>query len=123
MYLVGAAHPHKDDARRILERTIAEKTRLVTDAEVFQEILHRYVAIDRKDAIKPAFDALQGVVEEIYSIEFEDVERARTLLLSRGRLSARDSLHLALMKRNGISRILTFDSGFDGLHGIERIFH
>jgi hypothetical protein len=33
----------------------------VTDAEVLQEILHRYVAIDRRDAIQPAFDALLGV--------------------------------------------------------------
>ena len=54
MYLVGASHPHKDDARRLLERFVAERTPLVTDAEVFQEILHRYVAIDRRDAIKPS---------------------------------------------------------------------
>ena len=31
---------------------------LLTDAEVLQEILHRYVAINRRDAIQPAFDAL-----------------------------------------------------------------
>ena len=47
MYLVGAPHPHKIDAQRLLERLVAERQRLVTDAEVFQEILHRYVAIDR----------------------------------------------------------------------------
>jgi hypothetical protein len=33
----------------------------VTSAEVLQEILHRYVAINRRDAIQPAFDALPGV--------------------------------------------------------------
>ena len=53
MYLIGAPHRHKDDARRLLERFVAERIPLVTDAEVFQEILHRYVAIDRRDAIKP----------------------------------------------------------------------
>ena len=56
MYLIGAAHPHKIDAQRALERFVAERERLVTDAGVFQEILHRYVAIDRRDAIQPAFD-------------------------------------------------------------------
>ena len=61
MYLVGAAHPHKVDAQRLLERCIADGERLVTDAEVLQEILHRYVAIDRRDAIQPALDALMGV--------------------------------------------------------------
>jgi len=38
---------------------------LVTNAEVLQEILHRYVAMNRRDAIQPAFDALTGVVDEV----------------------------------------------------------
>ena len=41
MYLVGAPHTHKTDSQRALERLISERQRLVTDAEVFQEILHR----------------------------------------------------------------------------------
>src|ERR1700752_3647316 len=60
MYLVGAPHPHKVDAQRLLEKLVSERQRLVTDAEVLQEILHRYVAIDRRGAIQPAFDALLG---------------------------------------------------------------
>jgi predicted nucleic acid-binding protein len=47
MYLVGAEHPHKIDAQRILEKCISDDERLVTDAEVLQEILHRYVEIDK----------------------------------------------------------------------------
>ena len=49
MYLVGAPHPRKSDAQRCLEKLISNRERLVTDAEVLQEILHRYVAIDRRD--------------------------------------------------------------------------
>lgn len=56
MYLVGSEHPHKVDSRQMLERCIADNERMVTDAEVFQEILHRYAAIGRKDAIQPASD-------------------------------------------------------------------
>lgn len=41
MYLVGAAHPNKEASRRRVERAIIEEERLVTDAEVLQEILHR----------------------------------------------------------------------------------
>jgi hypothetical protein len=69
MYLVGEEHPHKVDARRLLERLIAKDERLVTDAEVLLEILHRYTAIDRKDAIQPAFDAIVGIVDEVLPIE------------------------------------------------------
>ena len=62
MYLIGAPHPHKADAQRLLEKLVSERQRLVTDAEVLQEILHRYVAIGRRDAIQPAFEALLGIV-------------------------------------------------------------
>jgi predicted nucleic acid-binding protein len=121
MYLVGAAHPHKVDAQRALERLVADRQRLVTDAEVLQEILHRYVAIDRRAAIQPAFDALLGVVDEILPIDLETVERAKAVVLGRQQLSARDAIHVAVMERHGIGRILSFDEGFDGLPGMERV--
>lgn len=35
MYLIGAGHPHKAEAQLILERLVAARERLVTDAEVF----------------------------------------------------------------------------------------
>ncbi|MGH7278892.1 MAG: type II toxin-antitoxin system VapC family toxin [Candidatus Rokuibacteriota bacterium] len=121
MYLVGAAHPLKADAQRLLERCIAERERLVTDAEVLQEILHCYVAIDRLDAIQPAFDAVLGLVDEVFPVDLRAVERARTIVLGRRRLSARDAIHVAVMEDQGIRRIFSFDSGFDGYPGIERL--
>lgn len=121
MYLVGAAHPSKNAAQRLLERVIADGERLVTDAEVLQEILHRYVAIARRDAIQPAFDALLGIVDEVFAIEQVDVERAKDLLAGNPALSARDALHVAIMQRQGVSRILTFDADFDLLPGLSRV--
>lgn len=121
MYLVGAAHPNKDAARRRLEECITRGERLVTDAAVLQEILHRYVAINCRDAIQPAFDALLRVVDHIYPVEVADVERAKSLVLGVTPLSARDAVHLAVMHRHDISRILSFDVGFDRVPGIERL--
>lgn len=121
MYLVGADHANKHAARRILERLIAGSERLVTDAEVIQEILHRYTAIRRRDAIAPCIDALLGLVDEVFEIGLDDVLRARSLVLGEGRLSARDAVHVAVMERSGVHRILSFDSGFDALKGLERI--
>jgi len=121
MYLIGAAHPHKIDAQRALERLVAERERLVTDAEVFQEILHRYVAINRRAAIQPAFDAILGVVDDVLPVDLEAVERAKSIVLGRQQLSARDAIHVAVMERHGIGRVLSFDDGFDGLPGIERL--
>jgi len=121
MYLVGGSHPNKTDAQRILERLTRERQRLVTDAEVLQEILHRYVAINRRDAIQPAFDALLDVTDEVLPVDAKVVVRAKQIVLEYQRLSARDAVHLSVMEAHGIERILSFDSGFDGFPGIARI--
>ena len=120
MYLVGAPHRNKDEAQRQVEAAIAEGAVLVTSAEVLQEILHRYTAIRRLEAIQPAFDALLGIVDEVFPVERQDVERAKDMLLARRLPSARDALHLAVMERRGIRRIMTFDRAFDDVPWIER---
>lgn len=121
MYLIGSPHPHKADAQRLLEELIARRETLVTDAEVLQEILHRYVAIDRRDAVQPAFDALLGVVDQLFSVDRAVVERAKQIVLGYRQLSARDAVHLAVMEQNGIRQILTFDSAFDAFPAITRL--
>jgi predicted nucleic acid-binding protein len=121
MYLVGAAHPHKTDAQRALEKLVRDRQRLVTDAEVLQEILHRYIAIARRDAIQPAFDALLGITDDVLAVDRRAVERAKQIVLGYQRLSARDAVHLAVMEQHGIERVLSFDTGFDGFPGITRL--
>ncbi len=121
MYLVGAPHPHKTTVQHILETSISKKVRLVTDAEVFQEILHRYGAIQRRDAIQPAFNALNGIVDEVFPIEHQDLLLAKDIMLGNERLSARDAIHIAVMTHHGLSQIFSFDTGFDGYPGIHRI--
>lgn len=121
MYLVGGPHPHKSDSQRWLEQLASGRERLVTDAEVLQEILHRYVAINRRDAIQTTFDALLGIVDEVLAVDRAAVERAKEIVFGRQQVSARDAVHLAVMQQHGIERILTFDSGFDGFPGITRL--
>ncbi len=121
MYVIGAPHPHKLHSQQLLERCISDGERLVTDAEVLQEILHWYSAIARRDAIQPAFEALLGVVDEVFPIELPNVERAKGILLATEGLSARDALHLAVMERRKIQTIMSFDTGFDSFPGISRL--
>lgn len=116
MYLVGEPHPHKADAERLLG-----EERLVTDAEVLQEILHRYVAIGRTDAIQPAFEAILGVVDEVFPVGMAEVEEAKRIVLGGYGVSARDAVHAAVMRVRGVRRILSFDRGFDRLPGIARL--
>lgn len=121
MYLIGAEHPLRGRARERLDEAVAANESLCADAEVLQEILHRYMAIGRSEFIDPGFAALLGIVDVVYPIERADVERARRLMLTLPRLSARDALHVAVMQAHEVGQILSFDRGFDGIPGIERI--
>lgn len=120
MYLVGGAHPNRDLARQAVELAIARREPLVTDAEAFQEILHRYVAIDRRDAIDAAWRTLRALVDEVATIELGDVEAARALVVTT-KLTARDAVHVAVMRRLAVEEILTFDRDFDLVPGIRRL--
>ncbi|UQX12744.1 type II toxin-antitoxin system VapC family toxin [Candidatus Mycobacterium methanotrophicum] len=121
MYLVGSSGPHKLDAQRLLESALSTGERLVTDAEVLQEICHRYVAINRREAIQPAFDAILGVVDDVLPIDRTDVEQARGILLGYQNLSARDALHIVVVVRHQITNLMSFDRGFDVYPGITRL--
>ena len=121
MYLVGAAHPRKNDARQWLEELVSGRERLVTDAEVLQEIVRRYLSIDRSAAIQPAFNVLLGVVDEVFPVDQATVEQSKQIVLGHKALSARDAVHLATMQIHGVKRILSFDRGFDGFPGIVRL--
>jgi len=121
MYLVGASRPHKLDAQRLLESALSAGERLVTDAEVLQEICHRYVAINRREAIQPAFDAILQVVDDVLPIGRADVEHAKDTLLRYPALSARDALHVAVMARHNVTQLMSFDGGFDSYPGIKRL--
>ena len=121
MYLVGADEVAKHRARTVVEDALADREVLCTDAEVFQEILHRYTAQRRPEYIEPAFDVLRTLADVVFPIEFADVDRARRLLLTTKGLSARDAIHLAVMQARDVGTIMSFDRAFDGLPGIVRL--
>lgn len=111
MYLVGRRHPNRDRLEQFLRSN--PRRCYVTSAEVYQEIIHRYVAIDRREAIADAFDFLDVLVERIYPIRDDDVQQAHQIACRQPELSGRDCLHLAVMDLREIDSILSFDKGFD----------
>ena len=121
MYLVGASHPNKDRAVAVLTQLTREGERFVTDVEVYQEILHRYTAIHRTDAIDAAFESLNALVDDTLSFDMSEVSLARDIIASVADISARDALHVAVMRKAEVSRIFSFDRGFDACPGIDRL--
>ena len=121
MYLVGEDHPNKHRAIDAISRLLLARELLVTDVEVYQEILHRYSATQRFDALDDAFQTLDHIVSATISIHKSHIDRARDILDSVRTISARDALHLAVMELTGIQRILSYDRGLDAFPGIQRL--
>src|SRR5258708_40283858 len=110
MYLIGAAHPHKTEAQMLVERALASQDRLITDAEVLQEIVHRYASIGRREGIADALRVMLGLVDEVLPIEGRDVLRAGETARLPERWSARDAVHIAIVEGHGIRRVMSFDA-------------
>ena len=121
MYLVGGDHPNKTAVMGLLPVLTAAGEQFVTDVEVYQEILHRYHAAQRLEVVDAAFEALDYLVSSILVFERDDVLEAKDILDSGPGLSARDAIHLAVMRRAGVTRILSFDRGFDDYPKVERL--
>ena len=121
MYLAGAPHPHKADSQFLVARLAAAGQSLVTDAEVLQEILHRFIAIGRREAISPVMKVLLDLVDDVFAVEKYDELRAAEIAQNRELFSARDAIHIAVMEHRGIESILSFDADFDRWPGLKRI--
>jgi predicted nucleic acid-binding protein len=121
MYLIGAPHPRKAESQILLERLVAAGERIVTDAEVMQEILHRYTAIGRRHSIAAVIRLTLDIVDEIYPIEKRDVLRASEIVQGQSGLGARHAIHVAIIERYQIGSILSFDSDFDRWPGLQRV--
>jgi uncharacterized protein len=56
-----------------------------------------------------------------FPIDQSGVERAKQIILGHPHFSARHAIHLAVMQQQKVTRILTFDVGFDRFPLIERL--
>lgn len=121
MYVAGALHPNRAPARRFLGRVRSGEFEACTSTEVLQEILYRYSYLGRLDLARDVYDLFVEVCPVVVSISLAETDRARDLICSGLRLSARDAIHAAAMQNHEIEWIATFDTGFDRVPGIRRI--
>jgi len=122
IYAAGRDHPYREPCARIL-RVLADAPQpFVTSSEVLQEIMHRYLASGRwnlgREVVRAFAEAMRGRVEPVQG---EDVILATELADRHPGISARDLVHAAVMQRLGVSRVISADTDFDRLEGIERL--
>ena len=121
MYAVGKEHPLKAACRQAMIYIGDESVNAVTDVEVHQEILHRYLSLKMPKQARQVSSYFQEVLPRVLPITLDDLSRARELSIDYPTLSARDLLHVAVMLNNGLTRILSADAHFDLVDEIKRI--
>lgn len=121
MYLVGGDHPLKRRVIEVVPRLVEAREQFATNAEVFQELIHRYVSIGNRAQLNAAFEALEAMVTATFDVTKSDVDDARSLSAEYERLSSRDCLHVAVMRRAGINTVWSYDAAYDLVPSIVRI--
>jgi predicted nucleic acid-binding protein len=94
----------------------------ITDAEVFQELLHRYISLrnwsEGREVFRTFNVLMQGRIEAVLGT---DIELAADLTDIYSGQEARDLVHFAIMQRLGIDRIVSADRAFDRIPDVERL--
>jgi predicted nucleic acid-binding protein len=121
MYVAGREHPLREPSRRFLARVQAGEVEGCTSTEVLQEILYRYVGLRRPDLSVEVYDLFVGLCSTVFPVALADTDRARDLVRQGTPASMRDLVHAAVMLNNDVTKIASFDGGFDGVEGIERL--
>lgn len=81
MYAGGAPHVLREPSQRVIRAIAARQLDAVTDAEVFQEILYRYLHLNEREKGFRIFDnCYRLMLGRILPVADADVQRARTLV-------------------------------------------
>ena len=121
MYAAGAAHANKAPSAAYLRRVARGEVTAALDAEVLQEILHRYQAIGRWPQGRLVYDAARRLFPTVIAVDADVLDIARGLMDAHEALSARDALHAAVALRHEAVAICSYDRDFDQIEGLTRI--
>jgi predicted nucleic acid-binding protein len=121
LYAIGAESPHREPCRDALLAAGDGHLDAVTSSEVLQEILHvRTRRVNLRDGIKAARSAA-AMVAEVLPVTGDDVLAACKILERYTQISARDALHVAVMKASHIQTLISVDKDFDAIKDIRRV--
>ena len=121
MYAAGADHPRKRPSVDFLQRVASREIDAALDAEVLQEILHRYRALGRCREGRQLYDLVRRLFPIVVPVTEEVLDRARQLLDEYGDLMARDALHAAVVEMHSFRALCSYDRDFDQVRTIRRV--
>ena len=120
MYAAGGKHRNRAKSLRFLEKVARGEVAGVIDAEVLQELLHRYRSIDKWTDGRRVFDLTRKIFPAVVPVDSEVVDKARRLMDEHRHLYARDAVHAAVVLIHDLDGICSFDRDFDRLSQLKR---
>ena len=120
MYAAGAPDSHKAPSVALLERVARGEVEAVLDAEVLQEILHRYRAIRRWKDGRRVHDLARRSVVTLLPITGEVTDQARAIMDEHPKLMARDARHAAVCRVAEAHAICSYDDDLDVITWLRR---
>jgi len=121
MYAAGAVHANKRPSLELLKSIARGELEGAIDAEVLQEILHRYRAIGRWQDGKGVFDEARRLFPLVIPVDARVLDLARELMGETPSLVARDAVHAAVVLVHEFRGIYSFDTDFDRIEGLNRM--
>lgn len=122
MYASGAAHSNKEPSLELLRGVARGDISGFTDAEVFQEILHRYRAIQRWKEGQRVYQLARQIILDTRPIHIEHVDRANLILdeVRSVSITARDALHVAVYEQEEGALFCSYDRALDKIPWVQR---
>ena len=117
IFAAGKPSEHKDACSRVLEKIENKELKAAIDTEVVQEILYRF---HRLGMDKQGLELSQNLLRlglRVLPVVRRDIEDTLPLFekySSKG-IPPRDVLHVAVMKNNGVNRVISVDRHFGNI--------
>jgi predicted nucleic acid-binding protein len=121
MYSAGAEHENKGPSIEFLHRVADGEIAATVDAEVLQEIIHRYRALRRWPERQKVYELARSLFPDVLPITAGVMDCAKQLVDEHPAISARDAIHAAVVSVYKLEGIYSFDSDFDRIRGCRRI--
>jgi len=123
MYAAGREHPYKEPCAWVMTEIAEGRIAAAIDTEIIQEVLYRYGALRQWRVGVSLAENLLEIVPTVYPIQLTDIRLAVRLFeqyAPKG-IPARDVLHVAVMRNNGLSQIISTDTHLDAIKEIQRL--
>jgi hypothetical protein len=123
MYAAGRAHPYKEPCAWVMTEITEGRLAVAIDAEIVQEILHRYGELRQWETGITLASSLLDLVSIVYPVGLDDVRLAVDLFRQYAPqgVKARDLIHVAVMHNRNLTRIISTDQHFDRIAGVVRV--